>query len=446
MVVCGRRFGKSILGEDRIVPAAVAGYPCAWFAPDYKSLLEVWRDLCRILGPLIAKKDQQQKRLDLTTGGVIECWSMDRDPEQCRGRKYYRVIIDEAAKARHLEVAWQEAIRPTLLDFKGTAWFLTTPRGRDFVCELFQRGQKGGGDKPDLFPAWASWQMPTSTNPFISPQEIEDLRTELPATIFSQEILAEFLDVGGRFFDEWEETRGRPGSAEERDWHVVTPFSVPRTWRFFGGLDYGTRSPFAFLLGAVDPLGDPWLIDEAYQSGLLPEQQAQEVLAVLERNGVPRDSRGRFLCQIMSDPSMFPPRDPIQRVGAYEIEPFWAAGLSCVRAMNARRATNTRVREWLHSIRVTKLADGTERADPRLRVFRGRCANLIRTVPLMTTLDKDPEDFDTTLEDHIVDGFRYACGSMRLKAAGQQNENIPLGQKALPFELRDNPRAPATWE
>ncbi|HEX5323038.1 MAG TPA: hypothetical protein VFW40_04570, partial [Capsulimonadaceae bacterium] len=45
-----------------------------------------------------------------------------------------------------------------------------------------------------------------------------------------------------------------------------------------------------------------------------------------------------------------------------------------------------------------------------LKVFRGRCPNLIRTLPLMTYDERlgHLEDLDTSLEDHNCDALRYA--------------------------------------
>lgn len=63
-------------------------------------------------------------RIELITGAAIDYWTLDDPSTVARGRKYKRVIIDEAAMARHLEQAWTEAIRPTLTDYRGDAFFL----------------------------------------------------------------------------------------------------------------------------------------------------------------------------------------------------------------------------------------------------------------------------------------------------------------------------------
>lgn len=127
------------------------------------------------------------------TGGIVDMWSLD-NPDSVRGRKYKRAVVDEAAMVKGLKEAWNAVIRPTLTDFKGDGWFLSTPRGMDFFWEGFSNGQS-----PD-HPEWMSWQMPTTANPFIDPAEVEEARKSLPERIFEQEYLAAFLeDAGGVF-------------------------------------------------------------------------------------------------------------------------------------------------------------------------------------------------------------------------------------------------------
>jgi phage FluMu gp28-like protein len=128
--------------------------------------------------------------LELRTHGVIECWSAD-DANPARGRKYARVVIDEAALIRDLMDVWQLALRPTLSDLRGDAWFLSTPRGLNDFHVLYQYGQD------PLQSDWASWQMPTSVNPFIATDELEAAKAELPERAWSQEYNAMFLQLEG---------------------------------------------------------------------------------------------------------------------------------------------------------------------------------------------------------------------------------------------------------
>ena len=193
VVNCGRRFGKTIMGEDRLIQPALAGKPVAWFAPSYKLLLEPWRDVVRIIDPVKSRSNATERRIELVTGGVIEFWSLE-DKDAARGRKYARVIVDEAAMIPHLEPAWNGALRPTLADMAGDAWFLSTPKGMNFFWQMYQRGQD------TLMPEWSSWTRPTGDNPHIAPTEVEAMRNDMPERIFNQEVLAEFIPDAGAVF------------------------------------------------------------------------------------------------------------------------------------------------------------------------------------------------------------------------------------------------------
>lgn len=193
---CGRRFGKTTLGLDIAAVPLADGQPFGWFAPSYKYLLEVWRDAVRWLAPVTLSKNATDRRIELVNGGLFECWTLDgpNAEDAGRGRKYARIVVDEAAKVPTLERAWQEAIRPTLTDFAGDAYFLSTPKGRNFFHRSYLRGQDPG------YPDWMSWTMPSSANPYLPPGEIEQARRDLPDRVFRQEYLAEFLDDGGGVF------------------------------------------------------------------------------------------------------------------------------------------------------------------------------------------------------------------------------------------------------
>jgi hypothetical protein len=90
--------------------------------------------------------------------------------------------------------AWNYVLRPTLADWKGDAWFLSTPKGRNGFWQMWQYGQD------DAMQEWASWQMPSTVNPMIPASEFEAMRQSMPERIYAQEILATFLDDAGGVF------------------------------------------------------------------------------------------------------------------------------------------------------------------------------------------------------------------------------------------------------
>lgn len=187
----GRRFGKTTLALNELLPqVALDGKPCAYYAPTYKDLQDVWLELRSILADVIVSKNEQTKQMRLVTGGVIDFWSMD-EPDSGRGRKYARVVVDEAEKARKFREAWNQTIMPTLMDYKGDAWILSTPKfGQTFFKELFHRDD----------PSWQRFNLSTYDNPHIDHSEVDHLRQQLDELTFRCEILAEDVNLANNPF------------------------------------------------------------------------------------------------------------------------------------------------------------------------------------------------------------------------------------------------------
>ena len=228
VVNCGRRFGKTIMGEERLIHPALQGRPVAWFAPSYKLQLEPWRDLVSILKPITVRKNATERRIELNTGGVVEFWSLD-DKDAARGRKYARIVIDEAAMVKDLGEAWNAALRPTLADYRGDAWLLSTPKGYNFFKRAYDWGQD------PLNKEWKSWTRPTSDNPYIDPDEVEAMRYTMPERLYNQEIQAKFIEDGGLVFrrvreaataDKQEKPKNGHSYVFGVDWGKIQDFTV----------------------------------------------------------------------------------------------------------------------------------------------------------------------------------------------------------------------------
>lgn len=232
VLVCGRRLGKTALGIDRLAQPEVMTLPTAWFSPIYRDMLEVWRECVKIFKPVTARVSSSDKRIELIPGGVIEFWSLENE-DAGRGRKYKRVIIDEAAKAPYLQAAWEQAIRPTLTDYKGDAWFLSTPKGRNYFWRLYQRALDGG--------EWQTWHYPTVSNPFIDPAEVEAAKYDLPESIYRQEYLAEFLENEGAVFRNIDACMGAVEGKKHTGHRIIM------------GVDWGKQNDFtAISIGCAD--------------------------------------------------------------------------------------------------------------------------------------------------------------------------------------------------
>jgi predicted phage terminase large subunit-like protein len=193
VIAAGRRFGKTLLAVEWLSlmdGGAIDGASVGFFSPTYKLLADVWADFERTLRPVTRKANKTELRIELVTGGKIDFWTLE-DSDAGRGRKYHRIVIDEAAHARYLKETWERAISPTLTDYRGQAWFISTPNGMNYFYEIFQRG------RDPAYPDWESFHMPSTANPHLRPEEIETKQRELPELVFRQEYLAEFVTFGG---------------------------------------------------------------------------------------------------------------------------------------------------------------------------------------------------------------------------------------------------------
>lgn len=186
-IKCGRRFGKTFL-SDRLISEVIKikGFVGFW-TPTYKDLYEVWQQCKQTFHDIISGKDESIKQLRFIGGSKIDFWSME-DPDSGRGRMYHRAIIDECEKAGKFQQAWEQTIRATLTDFKGDAYLFSTPQiGLTYFKEVCKH-EKIHND-------WKTFIYPTSANPHIDPEEIEQARLLLPDAIFRTEYLAEDVDA-----------------------------------------------------------------------------------------------------------------------------------------------------------------------------------------------------------------------------------------------------------
>ena len=233
---CGRRLGKT---EDLLAwlsESALAGQPVAYFAPIYPMVEEVYATLEARLAPLVARKVQGH-RLELSTGGTLDLWSMSNGGDRARGRKYRRVGLDEAAYVMGLMRVWDDVIRPTLIDLEGEARFASTPRrGSDFE-RLYRRAESD--------PDWQAWTFTTWDNPFIPRRELEAARDGgMDKESYAREVMADFEATDSELvytLDRSKTVRTAPCRWDECKWRVV-------------GIDPGGGDPTAIIpLGVASP-------------------------------------------------------------------------------------------------------------------------------------------------------------------------------------------------
>lgn len=180
VMMCGRRFGKSLISQNISVRRAVNRQHVAYITPTYKLGKIFFQEVLKMLPDSIYRKNESDLVIHFITGGSIRFFTGE-NLDDMRGLKFHLVIIDEASYIRSLEDGWLNSIRPTLTDYKGEAIFLSTPRGRNYFYSLFMKGGE---------PGWQSFKFSTYDNPHIDRDEIDAARASLPHAVFEQEYMA----------------------------------------------------------------------------------------------------------------------------------------------------------------------------------------------------------------------------------------------------------------
>lgn len=183
ILICGRRWGKTLVALIISIQAMLKGEKVAYITPEFSLGKEFFKELQLLLPVTLIKVDNKSELyIELITGGSLKFFSGEAI-NSMRGRKYHKVIIDEAAYVSDLESAWNNSVRPTLTDYNGTALFISTPKGKNFFHSLYLRGKNNEEN-------YESFHYTSYDNPFIDNSEIDEAKSTLPEIAFNQEYLA----------------------------------------------------------------------------------------------------------------------------------------------------------------------------------------------------------------------------------------------------------------
>ena len=202
IIAAGRRAGKTtFVAQDPkvgIVHYLHLPNKKVWIvAPTYDLTENVWNAvvyLCRRqLSPLIKKIFNTRGKQKIVThlGTVVEAKSAD-NPRNLVGTGLDFLVCDESARIDPL--AWEESLRPALMDKKGKAIFIGTPKRRNWFYKLYLKGQDPNERE------YKSWRFTSYDNDLLDPKEIDKLAKDMPQMEYEQEILADFLESSGQVF------------------------------------------------------------------------------------------------------------------------------------------------------------------------------------------------------------------------------------------------------
>jgi predicted phage terminase large subunit-like protein len=194
VVVCGRQWGKTVLGAIKCIEEAVAGGHVWWVAPTFPIGQLGWDIIDHLCRQIVGTRFEGRPifKITLPTGGTIQLRSSD-NPDSLRGATLSGVVFDEAAQAK--PEAWPY-LRPTLSVRKGWAMFISTPKGLNWFHDLYEDASGREG--------WARWTFPSTSSPYIDESDLADAKSGMSSLLYSQEYEAQFISYGsGMFHADW---------------------------------------------------------------------------------------------------------------------------------------------------------------------------------------------------------------------------------------------------
>jgi hypothetical protein len=192
---CGRRWGKTDFGKVWACDGLAKGLRVGWFTPIYKFLAEPYNEIMDLTAPIRGGRGSIAGGIKSVSRGKLDFWTLDND-RAGRGRKYHRVIIDEAAFTKpEMMQTWNLSVAPTLTDYAGSALVMSTPNGisqDNFFWRICNEPEHG----------FTEFHAPTETNPHMPAAELVRLKETKPPLVYRQEYDAEFIDWSGvQFFN-----------------------------------------------------------------------------------------------------------------------------------------------------------------------------------------------------------------------------------------------------
>lgn len=276
VVVFGRRSGKSVLLLNEALTICLEK-PNArvWIiAPTFGQAKDIyWRDPEMIDKyipiELVEVKNDSELLIKFINGSILQLKGADR-PETMRGVGLDFIGLDEVAEWRYAEETINSILLPTLIDRKGRAMFIGTPKGFNYFYELYLN------EKTDT--RWKSWRVPTwdSGAPWILTKEgireLNDLKRESEERPYiAQEYGAEFKKYTGLVYKNFD------------DRIHVKDFDVPKTANIWCGMDFGYNNPTVCLFAYFDHDGRCFIFNEYYKKKENIKSHAGRIKAIRNR-------------------------------------------------------------------------------------------------------------------------------------------------------------------
>src|SRR5712691_4778085 len=192
VLVCHRRFGKTVLGvninQQTATMCELQRPRVAYIGPTYTQGKATSWDYMQFYAQPIpgATFNQSELRVDYPNGGQARIFGAD-NPDALRGIYLDRAVLDEFGL--HPAKTFSEVIGPTLVDRGGSALFLGTPNGKNQFYEMAQhaKAREAAGD-----PQWFYREYKASQTGLLDEAYLDQARQMMTDDEYAQEFECSF--------------------------------------------------------------------------------------------------------------------------------------------------------------------------------------------------------------------------------------------------------------
>lgn len=194
VIVCHRRFGKTVFSVNEMVDRALRNTRLnpqyAYIAPTYGQAERIAWDMLKTYTRDIPGVEYNQQKLTCTIPRPqfkdrIKIFLLGAEnPDAIRGMYLDGAILDEYAEMDPR--IWGQVVRPALSDRAGWSIFIGTPRGQNHFYDVLQVAMKNESGN------WFSAIYRASTSGVLPPEELRDMKAEMTEDEYEQELECSF--------------------------------------------------------------------------------------------------------------------------------------------------------------------------------------------------------------------------------------------------------------
>jgi len=284
-MVCGRRFGKSILVSDIVSgELMIPNASVLLLAPTYQNAEILFSAVLKNMNEVGIKfksKNANQLTFRLENGSSFISASQ-KTIKSVLGSRISLFVVDESQDIEDLDTLFTQYVQPAQADFgvrddtqtaNARAIFIGTARTEEI--DFFAFSQMSGKDNQ-----WKNFSFPTSTNPLISQAFIDNKEKNLTPEIFGQEYMAQWQRMTGEVVV----------YAFDPEKHVVSKETVAKVRNGSGyrisALDVGFEDNFGYLYAVIEAgTGNIYITSEYKKSKATTSVHISEMQKIEEREG-----------------------------------------------------------------------------------------------------------------------------------------------------------------